>query len=147
MSRKPNTEQDFWSHVDIQNENECWNWQLYCNKSGYGQYSYDGQLYLTHRLAWIFVYGDIFDDLQVLHDPIICKSKACCNPNHLRLGSHKENHQDIDSAKLTWFQVNEIREMYNTGVYTYENLAVLFNISVPNIAKIITYKTWKLDEC
>lgn len=47
------------------------------------------------------------------------------------------------SAKLNWDKVNEIRELYKTGSYSYGILAKKYNVSKYAIECVIKYKTWK----
>jgi hypothetical protein len=46
---------------------------------------------LTHRLAWEIKNGEIPNGLFVLHK---CDNPACCNTDHLFLGTQKDNMQD-----------------------------------------------------
>jgi len=48
------------------------------------------------------------------------------------------------NAKLTWKQVNEIRNLYSTGNYSYRQLGVMFNIYLTTIAKIVKNAIWKV---
>lgn len=48
------------------------------------------------------------------------------------------------SAKLTWEQVNKIREKYIPGKITYKMLADEYNVKLVTISAIIKYKTWKI---
>jgi hypothetical protein len=45
-------------------------------------------------------------------------------------------------AKLTLDEVNKIRELYETGLYTQKQLRHMFNISSGRISEIVNYKTW-----
>jgi group I intron endonuclease len=49
----------------------------------------------------------------------------------------------IFHAKLTWQQVNEIREKYKTGLYTHENLSKEYGITRRSIGRIINNERWK----
>jgi hypothetical protein len=51
--------------------------------------------------------------------------------------------EDHPMAKLKEEDVIEIRAKYKTNNYTYKQLAQEYNISVHQIANIITYKLWK----
>ena len=79
--------------------NDCWIWTLTKpNNSGYGMSKYRGQSTGAHRIAWEESYGPIPEGLRILH---ICDTQLCVNPKHLRLGTAKDNSQDM-VAKGRW---------------------------------------------
>lgn len=81
----------FWSKVDRRDANECWLWKAGVGRSGYGLF-WDGEKVRTaSRMAYLFAKGDP-GKLQVHHT---CDNPLCCNPDHLWLGSHKENMRDM----------------------------------------------------
>lgn len=61
---------------------------------GHGQLRIDGKLQRAHRLAWEDVNGPVPDGLCVLHK---CDVPQCINPEHLFLGTKKDN--SIDMAR------------------------------------------------
>jgi hypothetical protein len=74
-------------------ENGCWTWTGTCGPSGYGHMSYRSTFCKkVHRMAWILWMGEVPDGLYVLHH---CDNRKCCNPEHLFLGTHKDNMQDM----------------------------------------------------
>lgn len=77
--------------------NGCWNWQKSCNSAGYGQLTENKKYWLAHRYAYACVNSDLNDNLVVRH---MCHNTKCCNPDHLVLGTNKENYHDsIDKHK------------------------------------------------
>lgn len=81
-----------WKTVDIGSHEECWLSTRKPCSNGYVTIS-DGKKvqWSGHRLAYTLTYGPIPQGLHVRHK---CDVKACCNPYHLELGTHKDNMQD-----------------------------------------------------
>lgn len=71
----------------------CWIWQGNRNQLGYGQFRVGrkGPVMTAHRVAWEIHNGPIPDGLIVMHQ---CDNPPCVNPDHLRVGTHKDNAQD-----------------------------------------------------
>ena len=57
---------------------------------------HNGRNWRGNRLMWTLVNGQIPEGLGVLHS---CDNQKCVNPEHLRVGSHKENMQDAVNRK------------------------------------------------
>ncbi len=75
------------------NENGCWLWQGQTGgTSPYGQIKAFGKLVMTHRLSYELYNGQIPDGMLVCHR---CDNPLCINPDHLFLGSHKDNIRDM----------------------------------------------------
>jgi hypothetical protein len=68
-------------------ESGCWLWIGNLNNNGYGKIE---EKY-AHRVSYEIEHGPIPDGKFVLHS---CDVTCCVNPNHLRLGSQKDNMQD-----------------------------------------------------
>lgn len=60
-------------------------------KSGRGRFWDNGKLVYPHRVAYEAKQGPIPKGMVVLH---LCDNPACCNPDHLTLGTVKENNHD-----------------------------------------------------
>jgi group I intron endonuclease len=62
---------------------------------------------------------------------------------HSEKTKEKKRGENNPQAKLTWFQVREIREKYLTGKYTQLNLAKEYKICQVSITSILYNKQWK----
>jgi hypothetical protein len=87
--------------------NDCWNWNNSLNEDGYGSLVYKSKFWLTHRLAYKLKYGDILEKLLIRHK---CTNRKCCNPEHLELGTYKDNNIDtvINNGRLFYKNNNEL---------------------------------------
>lgn len=93
----------FMAKVSIETDG-CWRWSGAKNSNGYGIFHWGKKdatrdiPMVAHRAAWKLIRGEIPDHLMVRH---LCNNAICCNPDHLQLGTHKENMEDRDKAGRT----------------------------------------------
>src|SRR6267154_192253 len=74
-------------------KNECWIWPKGKDRKGYGQFHYGKYgTYKAHRISYEIFNGEIPYKYLVCHT---CDTPACCNPNHLWVGTSKDNTQDM----------------------------------------------------
>ncbi len=86
----------FWSKFD-RPEHGCWEWRAALHEHGYGimgKGPRSAGLIRAHRVSWLLFNGPIPDDLEVLHH---CDNPKCVRPDHLFLGTQKDNIHDCIS--------------------------------------------------
>ncbi len=133
----------------------CWIWQGVRSHRGYGRW---GSGY-AHRKAYVLFKSKIPKGLFVLHK---CDNPPCVNPNHLFLGTIKDNNRDMDrkgrrrskwssgkgkgelnpNAKLTIEQIREIRKIQGKSQ---AEIAKAYNVSQTLVSKIRLGQVWPED--
>lgn len=139
-------------------ENGCVEWQGSRNRRGYGTFTQPGhRTILAHRFAYQYVNGPIPEGLCVLHR---CDNPACCNVEHLFLGTRTDNNRDMrekgrdrqgslfqngeahPNSKLTAEAVRDIRSRYGPGV-TLAALAGEYGVSETTVSRVVRREIWK----
>ncbi len=69
-------------------EGPCHIFRGHKSQNGYGSVRLNGKMVPVHRYCWEVKFGPIPEGLVVDHR---CRSRACCNPNHLRIVTCKIN--------------------------------------------------------
>ena len=75
----------------IDKSTDCWNWNG-SKLKGYGQFNYAGLILRAHRVMFWLHYGFGPGKFSVMHT---CDNPSCLNPDHLKLGTHKDNMRDM----------------------------------------------------
>lgn len=68
----------------------CWGWRHLLHRSGYGLLSHSSKNHYAHRISYEMHVGPIPDGMDVMH---LCHTPACSNPEHLTVGSRRDNMQ------------------------------------------------------
>ena len=134
---------------------ECWHWTERLNENGYGVFYFYKKAFLAHRASAIAFMNFVPKKrAQVLHK---CDNPKCFNPEHLFIGTQRDNVLDMDkkgrrgtpfgelagSCKLTTADVLEIRKhtKYFHGLYT--RLSEKYGVTKVQIRNILKRRKWK----
>ena len=60
-----------------------------CTSNGYGTFKTDGKMVYAHRWAYQRKYGMVAPGMVLDH--YVCDNRLCCNPDHVRPVTHREN--------------------------------------------------------
>jgi hypothetical protein len=146
-------------HRRVIKRDGCWGWRGKTDRRGYPFFELKRGgsivMYRAHRLSYEIHTGPIPDGLNILHH---CDNPPCTRPDHLFVGTHQDNTNDMLSkgresrgenrplAKLTTDQVANILSRLAVqprprGVLT--AIARAFNVSVSTICDIDQGVSWK----
>lgn len=126
----------------VKKKNGCWIWKKSKNTFGYGKSCMNAKTISSHRASYIIFKGNIPKNILVLHT---CDNPSCINPEHLYLGDHKKNHQDMierdrapkfKKSKYSWDIIKKCWEMKNQG-FTYLQIGIKKNIPWSTVAALI----------
>lgn len=82
----------FWGKVE--KTDGCWNWKGRLVYGGYGGFTVASRPERAHRIAYQITHGPLTPDQIIMHT---CDNRACVRPDHLRIGSHQENMDDMNA--------------------------------------------------
>lgn len=154
----------FWKYVA--KTETCWLWTGAIESGGYGVIiAPDKKNHKAHRVSWELHRGIIPNGLFVCH---ACDVRHCVNPEHLWLGTARDNIRDASRkgrlchgdthhshiqpkvrgeangrAKLTDHHVRIIRQQYATGKFRQVDLSVEHGVSQILISLIVRRKAWR----
>jgi HNH endonuclease len=90
----------------------CWIWSGAITNQNYGRISIgprgNSKQVCAHHVAWRLYRGEIPHGLQVNHH---CDVSLCVNPNHLYVGTQKQNMEDRDRrGRNAWDRGTRVRK-------------------------------------
>lgn len=110
-------------------ERGCWIWNHAKNQFGYAIFTLQNRIICVgHRYVWQLCNGPIPYGLIICHH---CDTPSCVNPDHLCLGTQKDNIRDmIQKGRMGWrpkgeqqhssiftkTQIREMRRMHSKGL-------------------------------
>lgn len=118
----------------------CWLWTGWTDKDGYGKTTWEGKRIIIHRAAYEAFNGSIPKGFNICHS---CDTPACYRPDHLFIGTQKDNIHDIvgkdrwrGNTKLTSEQVENILNWNQTDAISLADLADSYGITRRHANKI-----------
>lgn len=154
--KRPTFEERFNKSYIPEPNTGCWLWlgSQYLNK--YGIIRFEGRSSSAHRASYKFHRGHFDVNLFVCHR---CDTPECVNPDHLFLGTHKENMADCirkgrfntgrtdgefnPNCSLNKDDVLLIRTLHDKKKRNGRELAKRFGVTPSAICSIIKRRTWK----
>lgn len=93
MPKKIPQEIRFYDKFIAGKSNECWEWKGAINNVGYGMFRENNDKMVTaHRKSYELHKGEIPKGMCICHS---CDNPKCVNPDHLWLGTIKDNIDDM----------------------------------------------------
>lgn len=141
----------------IKRENGCLEWCGTVNPNNYPQARFRGLTFVIHRfIAFGSFTAFAQSRLVVLHT---CDNTICIAPEHLQIGTYKENSQDSirkgrnspppihlgennNGAKLRQVDVDEIRAKWEKERFSITAVAKRYGVSTKAIQRIIKNRSW-----
>lgn len=155
------TLQDKFSGSYVVESNGCWRWTKGRHAHGYGvintRIGGRNKQYRANRVSYEIAKGPIPGGMFVLHR---CDNPSCVNPEHLFLGTQRDNMRDCISkgrhvnqnrtwptgsahhnSKLSDNLVRTIRVHHGLGLY-YREIAKMLSLNISTVYRVATHKVW-----
>lgn len=131
----------------------CWIWLMSADKHGYGYFHIDAVSVKAHRASYEEYNGPVPKGMLVCHR---CDTPACINPEHLFVGTYKDNAEDmvkkgrqsrkkgerIGTSKLLESEVREISLLLQHSQLAQGAIAEKFKVNQRTISEINIGKRW-----
>lgn len=117
----------------------CWEWCGKLDRYGYGSLTVHGKLYKAHRYSYEQYYGAFDSSLHVLHH---CDNPKCVNPQHLFLGTNRDNIEDKVNKGRSKIQYKRLTENETKAILSQlphkhkKELATEFGVHISTILRI-----------
>lgn len=141
----------FDSYVELIPFSTCHWWTGTIKETGYGRFHVKDRFIAAHRFSYEKEHGPIPSGLCVCHS---CDNPSCVNPDHLWLGTQKNNMQDCSAksragkslgvnhglSKLNDEAVKVIR--FFAGSVSNRRIAVAYGVSSSTVDSVVKAETW-----
>lgn len=146
----------------IKKTDSCWFWIGSTYRAGYGHFrrkiNNKWQMEKAHRFSYEIYYGVTRNSMKGLFVCHTCDNPSCVNPDHLFLGTNKDNVNDMVRKKrhsfgrdknhswLSFDLAERIRETKRQNPsLTCEELGIKFETSKQQVSRILTNQIWKKE--
>lgn len=155
----------------VVSDSGCWEYQGAKTNFGYGKIGrrVNGKsvFYVAHRYVYLNTVGQIPEGMRLCH---ICDNPACCNPEHMFIGSDKDNVNDAinkgrmqrnphnhekwrpgladrageanGNSRLKIVDVKTIRHLYFAERRNQSEIARFFNVGRTQVGRIVRGEHW-----
>lgn len=133
-------------NIIVDQKTGCWNWNKSCNSAGYGHFTRNGKYWTTHKFAYTMVKGTIPEGNVVRHS---CHNPRCCNPEHLSIGTNRDNYHDsidahrngTDKRRMNWIIDGWIYDSIRDAVtFTGIPFSAIIKHSVNGVFNVESYR-------
>lgn len=139
----PRIREQIWGNIHPEPNTGCWLWSGYINDDGYGRGFpvASGRLVMAHRITYESLVAALGEGMELDH---LCRTRACCNPEHLEEVTHAENTRRA-AAQLTHckqgheFNSENALFVENKGGYILRKCQVC--LKVRNSANVVKLQT------
>jgi DNA-binding XRE family transcriptional regulator len=139
---------DVFKSIDMHNGDPtlCWEWL-----AGLGGrdkrpfFSLNNKKVLAYRITYELMKGAIPERAIIRHS---CDNPICCNPNHMQLGTHQDNMNDMKERErhgLPFHVVKAMKRLRAQG-RTQQQVADLYGVSRETISAIETGRVHREEE-